>query len=92
MGLMNYNAPIHIARTIEYWFDENGNPLVDRPPYSPNLNPIENAWAELKDRIYKLYSDLKSFDGTKAQLKKQFYKAIGEAWESLDDDYFNLLI
>ena len=33
------------------------------------LNPIENAWTELKDRIYTLYPDLESFDGTKEQLK-----------------------
>ena len=92
MELMNDNAPIHTASIIENWFDENGIPLVDWPPYSPDLNPIENAWAKLKERIYMLYSDLESFDGTKEQLKEQFYKAIEEAWEKLGDDYFDLLI
>lgn len=56
------------------------------------LNPIENAWTELKDRIYTLYPDLESFDGSKEQLKKQFHKTIEKTCESLGDYYSNPLI
>ncbi|EYE92581.1 uncharacterized protein EURHEDRAFT_186358 [Aspergillus ruber CBS 135680] len=45
------------------WFDEHGIPLIDWPPYSPDLNPIEHAWAKLKERIYMLYPDLELFNG-----------------------------
>ncbi len=29
----------------------HGIPLLDFPPYSPDLNPIENLWSDLKRRI-----------------------------------------
>jgi transposase len=86
------NAPIYTAKIIKNWFDENGIPLVDWPPYSPDLNPIEHGWAKLKERIYMLHPDLELFDGTKSQLKEQFYKAIEDAWQSLEEDYFDSLI
>jgi hypothetical protein len=89
---MQDNAPIHTAKIIKNWFDENSIPLVDWPPYSPDLNPIEQHWAKLKECIYMLHPDLELFDGTKSQLKEQFYKAIEDAWESLEKDYFDFLI
>jgi hypothetical protein len=39
-----------------------------------------------------LYPDLELFDGTKSQLKEQFYKIIKNTWESLGEDYFDFLI
>lgn len=35
--LMHGNTFIHISGIIKNWFSENGIPLVDFPPYSPNL-------------------------------------------------------
>jgi hypothetical protein len=35
-----------------YWIE-----VIDWPPYSPGLNPIENLWAIMKQEIYKLYPD-----------------------------------
>ena len=81
MKFMHNNAPINKASIIKNWFDENSIPLVDWPSYSSNLNPIGHSWTKVKDRIYRLYPDLESFDGIKEQLKKQFYKAIEEAWK-----------
>ena len=54
MEFMQDNAPIHTANIIKNWSDGHGIPLVDWPPYSPDLNPIEHAWAKLKERIYAL--------------------------------------
>ena len=35
------NTPIHTAHTVRNWFTENVIPVVDWPPYSPDLNPVE---------------------------------------------------
>ena len=59
---------------------------------TPDLNPIEHAWAKLKERIYMLYPNLELFSGTKEQLKEQFYKAMEDAWESLGQELFNGLV
>lgn len=45
MEFMQDNAPLHTAKIIKNRFHEHGIPLVDWPPYSPDLNPIEHAWA-----------------------------------------------
>lgn len=39
-----------------------------------------------------LYPDLELFNGTKEQLKEQFFKAMEDAWESLGQDFFDGLV
>jgi len=40
---MQDNAPIHMAQRIEDWFENHAIPRLSWPPYSPDLNPIENV-------------------------------------------------
>ncbi|EIE75974.1 hypothetical protein RO3G_00678 [Rhizopus delemar RA 99-880] len=44
------NASIHCASAPSKWFQKNKVKLLSWPAYSPDLNPIENAWAMLKKR------------------------------------------
>ena len=59
---MQDNAPVHIARLVQDWLREwtsqNGVELMDWPAMSPDLNPIENVWALLKENIIQLHPDL----------------------------------
>lgn len=47
------NPTIHTGRVASRWFATHGIDLLDFPPYSPDLSPIENLWANLKRRVEK---------------------------------------
>ena len=51
------NAKIHKAKIIQDYCQENKIILVYLPPYSPNLNPIEFMWKDLKRRLSKYYQE-----------------------------------
>ncbi|HZD09185.1 MAG TPA: IS630 family transposase [Candidatus Limnocylindrales bacterium] len=43
--------------------------LLFLPPYAPELNPKENLWDEIREKIFKNYA-LKSIDAVRAKLKE----------------------
>lgn len=85
------NASIHTARTVTTWFQERGISTSEWPPFSPDLNPIEHLWGELKRRLHEQFPHLidqgKGEDG---------YTGLGEAiievWDSIPQSYMDDLI
>jgi len=49
------NAPCHVSKDSRSWFSTNNIPLLNSPANSPDLNPIENAWAYLEKRLRKRF-------------------------------------
>lgn len=48
------NATIHKSRATKEWFASNNvNLLDDWPPNSPDLNPIEHMWSQVKKIVYR---------------------------------------
>ena len=47
------NDPKHKSNAVQHWLFTHGVQCIDFPPYSPDLNPIENLWNDLKRRIEK---------------------------------------
>ena len=92
LEFMQDNAPIHKAGLVHKWFGDHGIPLMVWPPYSPDLNPIKNAWAKLKETIYKLDPGFANIQGSSEEVKKRLMELIKQAWEALGDDYFDQLI
>lgn len=46
------NASPHTAGTSRVWFHNHGVDVIDFPPWSSDLNPIEELWNDLKRRVY----------------------------------------
>jgi hypothetical protein len=68
------NAPQHTSNLAKRWFHNHGVNLIDFPPYSPDLNPIENLWNILKARIEKRL----------ARTREEVERVLKEEWEALD--------
>jgi transposase len=47
------NAPWHQGEDIKQVIESTGAKLIKLPPYSPDLNPSEHAWANLKAAVKK---------------------------------------
>ena len=88
---MQDNAPIHTARKVLDWFIENGIPLTDWPPYSPDLNPIEHVWWHLKKYVYEHYPELLN-SGKSEQAIQDLENALVDAWNQLPEKLFESLI
>ena len=69
------NAPSHRSNSTTKWFKESGIPLLFHPPSSPDLNPIEPVWHELK----KVLRALPHLPNTIQELRA----AILSVWDTL---------
>lgn len=45
------NDPKHTSKTAKRWFEEKQISVMEWPPQSPDLNPLENLWADVKKGV-----------------------------------------
>ena len=69
------NAASHRSKSTMKWFSENAIPLFKHPASSPDLNPIEPVWLDLKNILRHLVHPPNTV--------KQLRAAILDAWEQL---------
>ena len=49
--LQQDNAPVHTAALVQRWFTRQRLTVLDWPPQSPDMNPIEHCWDAIARRI-----------------------------------------
>jgi len=52
MPFQQDGAPSHTSRSTAWWLSSHNIPQFFHPPSSPDLNPIEPLWLELKRALY----------------------------------------
>ena len=72
---MQDNDPKHVALLTQAWLRENEVNWWLTPPESPDINPIENMWHELKEYIRR---------EAKPHTKDELVAAIISFWNTVD--------
>ena len=79
--LLQDNDPKHKSKIVQQWLHNNGVNCIDFPPYSPDLNPIENLFSILKRRVEK----------RRARNTTELEQHLKEEWEGLDHIFLSHL-
>ena len=71
------NAPIHNSKITRAYLQQNNIQVMDWPPLSPDMNPIENVWAEISKKLER----------EKIKNSEELFTKINEIWENLMKNY-----
>jgi len=89
MIFMQDNAPIHTANKVKRWLDNNGIWVMQWPPYSPDLNPIENLWFKLKETVFLVDPGLEHDTSFEDTSRRRMEQALIKAWDLIPQSYFD---
>ena len=76
--ILQDNAPCHNAKETMAWLEGEEMLLMNWLASSPDLNPIENVWGLLKERLNRR--------GERPVTEATMIKAIQEEWDRLTDE------
>ena len=69
------NDPKHTSKKAKKWFEDNNVTVLDWPPQSPDLNPIEHLWHILKMRLATYERHTKSI--------QELWERVEVEWEKI---------
>ena len=89
---MQDNASIHTAYKVRDWFADHGiTQLMNWPPYSPDLNPIEHVWHELKCMVNEMFPELLTDKSKSEHARQRLESCLQAAWDCLPQSLFDNL-
>ena len=62
--------------------------IFEHPPYSPDLNPIENVWSILKNQLNNRPANSLGVGASKRSINT-FISAIQEEWQNIPQEYID---
>jgi len=79
------NAPVHCAKIVKQWMQNNSVKNIPWPAQSPDLNPIEHLWDVLERKVRKHDPHPKNLTELMAVLEEEWYKIEPVVLENLVD-------
>lgn len=76
------NDPKHTARAVKRWFEDNNVRIMGWPSQSPDLNPIEHLWQDVK----------RSLKGERFKRKEELFEKVKEKWTRTPIEKIHTLI
>lgn len=76
------NAPIHTAGTIKSYLRNKNVTVMEWPPQSPDLNPIENLWFILDNNLKK----------RNPANEDELFRMLNDAWKKISSDTIDNLM
>ena len=76
------NSGVHTSKLTTAWLvsatQQYSISTIEWPPYSPNMNPIEELWAHLKTELHRRYPDIASLQGPQEIIRKKIQDCLWE--------------
>ena len=85
------NSRVHTAKESTAWFLRHAAFFIEWPPFSPDLNPIENVWNLLKQKLRKMFPYLGDLNDNAVD-RAEFRRCIQAAWKALDQSKIRSIV
>ncbi len=86
------NAPTHKACITMEFLHQQGFIVMNFPPNSPDMNPIEHLWAALKKELFHRFPDTADLPGRPEAVRRALAERLMIVWAEIGEDIMNALI